>query len=307
MRCCSSPAPTARRSPAELPGRLLHRRRGPRRVAGRRRHQRLRLRPQPVRWQRLCVALNNFWRSLSNLTINVTTPDAGCYSGEFWAVSQAAPMRRVHVNGGDHADGLLHGPVVRERRLHRRLGIRRSIIINGSQQQFLVRNSTLDGWSNGVWNQVFSGVEGAPAECFPAQASCGGPYTTLATSPVTREAPYLYVDADGQIRRSSSRRRARTPLGTILGSRADRRHDPSRSTISSSPSRRDGAKTINNALARGQNLHLHARHLQGRPDDQGEAARTPWCSGLGFADARARQRQRGDDGRRRDRRRASPG
>src|SRR3954449_1389562 len=45
------------------------------------------------------IALNNFWRSLSNLTIHVTTPDAGCYSGEFWAVSQAAPMRRVHVDG----------------------------------------------------------------------------------------------------------------------------------------------------------------------------------------------------------------
>src|SRR5256884_4200612 len=46
-----------------------------------------------------CIALDTFWRSLSNLTINVTTPNFGCYSGEFWAVSQAAPMRRVHVNG----------------------------------------------------------------------------------------------------------------------------------------------------------------------------------------------------------------
>src|SRR3984893_12165628 len=46
-----------------------------------------------------CIALVNFWRSLSNLTINVTTPNAGCYAGEFWAVSQASPMRRVHVNG----------------------------------------------------------------------------------------------------------------------------------------------------------------------------------------------------------------
>src|SRR2546423_4730500 len=34
-----------------------------------------------------CIALVNFWRSLSNLTINVTTPNFGCYSGEFWAVS----------------------------------------------------------------------------------------------------------------------------------------------------------------------------------------------------------------------------
>src|ERR1700692_2454480 len=41
-----------------------------------------------------CTALENFWRSLSNLTINVTTPGFDCYSGEFWAVSQAAPMRR---------------------------------------------------------------------------------------------------------------------------------------------------------------------------------------------------------------------
>src|SRR5205807_3263247 len=46
-----------------------------------------------------CIALVNFWRSLSNLTINVTTPNFGCYSGEFWAVSQAAPMRRVQING----------------------------------------------------------------------------------------------------------------------------------------------------------------------------------------------------------------
>src|SRR5579862_8558802 len=50
-----------------------------------------------------CIALDNFWRSLSNLTINVTgdggVPGNGCYaSTEFWAVSQAAPMRRVQVN-----------------------------------------------------------------------------------------------------------------------------------------------------------------------------------------------------------------
>src|SRR5947209_1715057 len=46
-----------------------------------------------------CVALSNFWRSLSNLTINVTNSSFGCHSGNFWAVSQAAPMRRVVING----------------------------------------------------------------------------------------------------------------------------------------------------------------------------------------------------------------
>ena len=45
-----------------------------------------------------CTALVNFWRSLSNLTINVAGK-SGCQTGEFWAASQAAPMRRVHVNG----------------------------------------------------------------------------------------------------------------------------------------------------------------------------------------------------------------
>src|SRR5581483_9780317 len=45
-----------------------------------------------------CTALVNFWRSVSNLKINVAGK-GGCQSGEFWATSQAAPLRRVDVNG----------------------------------------------------------------------------------------------------------------------------------------------------------------------------------------------------------------
>src|SRR5882757_2915991 len=46
-----------------------------------------------------CYATTNFWRSISNLTINVTGL-TGCNAGEdVWAVSQAAPMRRVVFNG----------------------------------------------------------------------------------------------------------------------------------------------------------------------------------------------------------------
>jgi hypothetical protein len=143
-----------------------------------------------------CFALENFWRSLSNLTINVTTPNFGCYSGEFWPVSQAAPMRRVHVNGYsslmDYCTGpsFASGGFIADSRFD-------GGITSGSQQQWVTRNSQLNGWSNGVWNQVFSGVINAPAQCFPAQSNCGGPYTTLAASPVTREAPYLYSDSAG--------------------------------------------------------------------------------------------------------------
>jgi hypothetical protein len=144
-----------------------------------------------------CIALVNFWRSMSNLTINVTKPNAGCRFGEFWAVSQAAPMRRVHVNGFATLMDYCTQPSFASGGFIADSQFDGSTVVNGSQQQWIVRNSKLDGWTNGVWNQVFSGVVGAPAQCFPAQKSCGGPYTTLATSPVTREAPFLYMDSEG--------------------------------------------------------------------------------------------------------------
>src|ERR1044072_4676037 len=144
-----------------------------------------------------CVALNNFWRSLSNLTINVTNPSFGCYTGEFWAVSPAATLRRVRVNGLTTRVGYCTGASFASGGLIADSRFDGSFVINGSQQQWVTRNSTLDGWTNGVWNQVFSGVVNAPAECFPAQPSCGGPYTTLPTSSLSRDAPYLYVDSDG--------------------------------------------------------------------------------------------------------------
>jgi hypothetical protein len=144
-----------------------------------------------------CIASDNFWRSLSNLTINVTNPSFGCYAGEFWAVSQAAPIRRVLVNGNATLMDYCTSPSFASGGFIADSEFEGGSIVSGSQQQWITRNSQIDGWSNGVWNQVFSGVIGAPAQCFPVQASCGGPYTTLATSPVTREEPYLYIDSNG--------------------------------------------------------------------------------------------------------------
>jgi len=194
-----------------------------------------------------CNALNNFWRSLSNLTINVTTPDFGCYSGEFWAVSQAAPMRRVHVNGFATLMDYCTNPSFASGGFIADSAFDGSTVVNGSQQQFLVRNSSLDDWSNAVWNQVFVGVQNAPAHSFPNPT-----YTTLAASPVTREAPFLYMNANGHynvfipaLRRNSS--------GTTWGS-----GPANGSSISideffvAKPT--DDVQKINNALARGQNL-----------------------------------------------------
>ncbi|MFZ3331354.1 MAG: glycosyl hydrolase family 28-related protein, partial [Candidatus Acidiferrales bacterium] len=144
-----------------------------------------------------CIASDNFWRSLSNLTINVTTISACTSSAEFWAVSQAAPIRRVQMNGNLFLFDYCSGPGFASGGFIADSAFTGGAIINATQQQWITRNSNIDGWTNGVWNQVFSGVVGAPAQCFPEVSPCSGPYTTLATSPVTREEPYLYVDANG--------------------------------------------------------------------------------------------------------------
>src|SRR5258706_12640198 len=199
-----------------------------------------------------CIALVNFWRSLSNLTINVNTPNFGCYNGEFWAVSQAAPMRRVHVNGFATLMDYCTPPSFASGGFIADSEFDGSTIVNGSQQQWLVRNSKLDGWTNGVWNQVFSGVVGAPAQCFPAHAPCGGPYTTLATSPRTREAPYLYLDSAGSYQvfvPSAHSDSAGTSWANGLSAGSS---VPIDRFFVARPN--DSVKTINNALDRGQNL-----------------------------------------------------
>jgi hypothetical protein len=148
-----------------------------------------------------CIALDNFWRSLSNLTIAIAG-GSGCQTKtEFWAVSQAAPMRRVDVTGGTMSfmDYCSAGPQFASGGFVADSQFTGGTIVNGSQQQFIVRNSNLDGWSNGVWNQVFSGDNGAPAQAFGVPGGAG-PYTTLATSPVTQEEPFLYHASDGSYR-----------------------------------------------------------------------------------------------------------
>ena len=198
-----------------------------------------------------CLALTNFWRSLSNLTINVTG-GTGCRTRtEFWAVSQAAPMRRVAVTGGTVSlmDYCTAGPQYASGGFIADSAFSGGTIVNGSQQQFLVRNSDLDGWTNGVWNQVFAGDDGAPPQSFPSP-----PYTTLETTPVSREKPYLYVDEGGDLRvfvpdaQSDSR-------GTTWQTAATPGHSlPISDFFVARPS--DSAHRIDTELARGKNLIL---------------------------------------------------
>jgi hypothetical protein len=132
------------------------------------------------------VALQNFWRSAENLAIN---PSSGTNR---WAVAQAAPFRRIDVRGGlalyPASYGFASGGYIADSRVS---GQTASV----SQQQWYTRDSALGSWAGGVWNMVFSGTTGAPATSFP-----NPPITTLGTTPVSRDVPYLYLDDTGRYR-----------------------------------------------------------------------------------------------------------
>lgn len=195
-----------------------------------------------------CTALDNFWRSLSNLTINPTSDGPGCRANtEFWAVSQAAPLRRVNITGGttfmDYCTG---GPQYASGGFMADSAVSSSIV-NGTQQQFFVRNSTIGGWSNGVWNQVFAGVVGAPAQSFPTPS-----YTTLATNPPSREKPYLYVDGSGDFNVFVPAARTDSRGTTWANGPTPGRSISLSDFYLASPS--DSVQRINSQLARGKNL-----------------------------------------------------
>jgi hypothetical protein len=136
--------------------------------------------------------LDNFWRSIENMHMVWQS-----FPFEEWTTSQACPMRRMHISDNLFflspylTSGFTSGGFIAD-------SVFDPLVISSSQQQWITRNSVLNnGWSNGVWNQVFVGVTGAPTQNFPPSAANGNPYTTIATSPVTREKPFLYVDGNG--------------------------------------------------------------------------------------------------------------
>ncbi len=196
-----------------------------------------------------CTALVNFWRSVSNLTINVQGLSGCRGSANFWAVSQADPMRRVNIRGGNLTlqDYCTDGPQYASGGFI--ADSNTAFIINGSQQQFYVRNSAIGGWSNGVWNQVFSGVTGAPAQSYPNQT-----YTTLASTPVSREKPFLTVDASGNYSVFAPSLRTAAAGASFTSGQTPGRSLPLSSFFVASPS--TSVREINTALATGQNLLL---------------------------------------------------
>ncbi|MFE0193809.1 coagulation factor 5/8 type domain-containing protein [Streptomyces sp. NPDC058989] len=129
-------------------------------------------------------ATQNFWRSAENLAVN---PSGGA---DRWAVSQAAPYRRMHLKGDLQLDdgGWSSGGLLADTKVDGQ-------VRSGSQQQWLSRNTEWGGWSGANWNMVFVGAKNAPAGDFPTP-----PYTRVESTPVSREKPFLYVDDAGDYR-----------------------------------------------------------------------------------------------------------
>ncbi len=134
---------------------------------------------------------DTFWRSLENMTVNPVQNKAQNAAPNTlqWGVSQAAPLRRMQINGNLQLTNSYCG--------NSSGGFMSDLVVTGnvnpcSQQQWYTRNSTLGSWNGGVWNMVFSGVQGAPAPSFP-----NPPETVVPTTPVSREKPFLYLDAKG--------------------------------------------------------------------------------------------------------------
>jgi len=185
-------------------------------------------------------ATTTFWRAAENFSV---APTGGSMQ---WAVSQAVPFRRMHVqgdivlhqnggwaSGGWMSDTLIDGNVAA-----------------GPQQQWISRNSEWHSWTGANWNMVFVGVPNPPEGEWPKP-----PYTKIAKTPIIREKPFLQIDSSGNysvrvpsLSTNSSGitwHTASTPGKTI----------PIAQFYIAHPNR-DNAATINTQLAKGKNLLL---------------------------------------------------
>lgn len=125
-----------------------------------------------------------FWRGAENFKVYPDTTEPWMY----WAVSQAAPLRRMHIMGDVNFDkgGWGSGGVLANSIVTGRAGLT-------TGQQWFTRNSELGFWEGGNWNRVFVGVKGAPENNWPEK-----PVTVVEYAPVIREKPFLtYDDENG--------------------------------------------------------------------------------------------------------------
>ncbi|MGM0473728.1 MAG: coagulation factor 5/8 type domain-containing protein [Bacteroidota bacterium] len=181
--------------------------------------------------------LTNFWRSVENLTI---IPSVN--STNTWGVSQAAPMRRVHVKGNLqlHDNGYASGGFMADSKID-------GTVDFGPQQQWFSRNSEWGDCSGGAWNIFSLGVTNAPDTNWP-----DGPYTSISSNPVSREKPYLVIVNDQLLLRIPATRISSAGPSWINGS--GERHTLKIRDFYIADPEKDGSESMNAALERGKDL-----------------------------------------------------
>jgi hypothetical protein len=185
-------------------------------------------------------ATTTFWRAAENFSVS---PTGGSMQ---WAVSQAVPFRRMHVqgnivlhqnngwaSGGWMSDTLVDGNVA-----------------SGTQQQWISRNSEWHSWTGANWNMVFVGVRNPPEGEWPKP-----PYTKIAETPIVREKPYLQVDSSGNYSVRVPSVTTNSSGITWRASTTPGRTIPIREFYVAHPNR-DNCATINAQLTKGKNLIL---------------------------------------------------
>ena len=182
-----------------------------------------------------------FWRAVEGFSV---APTGGTANGTMqWAVSQAAPFRRMHIlgnlvlhqkhgwaSGGWISDSVIDGTVD-----------------SGSQQQWISRNAEWKNWTGANWNMVFVGVNHPPAGEWPSP-----PYTKVAQTPIVREKPFLEVDAHGRWSVRVPSLRANSVGVTWHGGSTPGRSIPLSHFFLAKPA--DTAEAINAQLAQGKDV-----------------------------------------------------
>jgi hypothetical protein len=131
-------------------------------------------------------SLDTFWRSAENFQSQAS-------QGMKWAVSQAAPLRRVHVTN----DLYLHDGAAYASGGHLANSVIDGHTYFGGQQQFLSRNVEFgQGASGGAWSLVLVGCSGGvPEEAAGSETSAS---ITVTEKPRVRiEKPYVALKEDG--------------------------------------------------------------------------------------------------------------
>lgn len=147
-----------------------------------------------------------FWRSAENFTVAGTSNNANMDTWFMWAVSQAAPLRRIYSERRAHyqwkTDGWCSGGFTGDCYFNDRAG-------SWSQQQWYFRNSYVergsDGYSKGGWNLAYQGVEFGKGVNLVNHSDnwrfSGGAWNNVSrveTTPIVREKPFLFMDSDGR-------------------------------------------------------------------------------------------------------------